>query len=266
MPLLRWPRPGRHLLESEHLSRARFDAAWEDRLAGRPEEVRVYLNVHRERHYELFNAAAWLLRGREKVAKVLEVGPSEYLGFHKALFPDIELASLDRPLTLCGFDEGTAKRLGADRHYNLDLNQFAPAPDWGEPPMGRFDLVVCTEVIEHLVVNPAEFLESLLGLLERNGRLYLTTPNFLREENLRKIARGENPQPAYPRRGENQDAHHHFHEFTMAELLAAVQDAGGRVEHHYFSACWDTPEVRAGPVERRGNLVVVAARRDAPQA
>lgn len=259
-------KPATHVLERGHLDRARYDALWEERFAHRPQEVRVYLNVHRERYFELFNALAHLLRGREHGAQVLEVGVSEYMSLYKGLFPTIRLASLDRPLTLSGVDPELARTMGAERHYNVDLNQQGLSPDIGEPSLGRFDVIVCSEVIEHLVLNPVEFLQGLMSLLQPQGLLYLTTPNFLRAENLLKIERGENPQPPFPRRGENWDAHHHFHEFTMSELLQCIEQAGGRVVHRYFSACWDGPEVRDGPVERRANIVVVAGREEAPPA
>ena len=40
----------------------------------------------------------------------------------------------------------------------------------------QFDVITCSEVIEH-VANQRSFLECLAGLLKKNGRLVLTTPN-----------------------------------------------------------------------------------------
>lgn len=254
-----------HVLEREHLLRAEYETLWRRKFADRPANSLEYLQAHRERYYELFNSLNYLLRGRPRDADVLEVGVSEYLSLYKSFFPDIRLATLDRPLTDNGADEGWSKQIGnVDRHYNANLNAEALSPAWGNPPLGQFDLIVCTEVIEHLVVNPVEFLEGLIGLLKARGLLYLTTPNFFRFDNLEKIDRRENPLAVYPRRGGNWDAHHHFREFSMDELVRFAEEAGGKIFMQYFSACWDGPAVRRGTPSRRSNLVLVIGPRDPP--
>jgi hypothetical protein len=152
--------------------------------------------------------------------------------------------------------------LKPDRHYEVDLNETRLNAAYGDPPIGTADLVLCTEVLEHLVVNAPEFLGDLLRLLRDDGHLYLTTPNFFSHHRLEQIRRRENPQDLFPPRGANWDAHFHFREYCMTELLDFVTRAGGRVEAAYFSDCWDGPEVReqhlAHHPERRSNIVVVA--------
>ena len=248
-----------HALERPHLPRAEFDAIWQEAFGSRTDAARAYFDLHRQRHYELFNAVVHFF-GRDPAIDVLEIGPSEYALFYKRLFPKIRFATLDRPLSMHGADAAWSRRVAnADRHYNANLDHDVLSPGWGEPALGTFDLVVCTEVIEHLVLHPSDLLEALLSLLKPGGLLYLTTPNFLRDENLARIARHENPQAVYPRRGQNWDAHHHFREMTMAELHAFTEAAGGRVTTSYFSACWDPqPPAR---VEGRGNLVAVITRK-----
>ena len=54
---------------------------------------------------------------------------------------------------------------------NLD-NPFSLADVGGEP----FDVVTCVEVIEH-VENPSALLRSLKGLVGRDGRVIVSTPN-----------------------------------------------------------------------------------------
>jgi hypothetical protein len=120
---------------------------------------------------------------------------------------------------------------------------------------------MCTEVLEHLVVNPVEFLGSLINLLAAGGFLYLTTPNFFRLENLEKINCRINPQVVFPKRGENFDAHHHYREYDMEELVRFVGEAGGKVVARYFSGCWDEDALLSGILkehpERKANLVLV---------
>lgn len=252
--------PAPHELELAHLARAEYDALWQETFGHRTGPERNYFETHRERYYELFNSLVRYFPDRGAAIGVLEAGVSEYASFYKRLYPDMRLVTLDRPVADQGADANWSRTLArAERHYNVNLNTETIGPNWGEPPMGRFDLVVCTEVIEHLILHPVELLEQLLSLLRPEGLLYLTTPNFFRSENLAKIARRENPQAIYPRRGQNWDAHHHFREMTMQELLEFTRDAGGRVVASYYSACWDGEAVRSGPVEERSNLVLVAA-------
>jgi len=252
--------PEPHFLEREHLPRTDYETVWQARYATSEGERRQYLEAHRERYFELLNTLAWYLRDREPGTRVLEVGVSEYVALYKHYFPGIRLFTLDRPLEHHGVDPDWCRQAArAEAHYALDLNAQFPSPDWGEPPLGRFDFVIFTEVIEHLVVNPVELLESLLALLAPQGLLYLTTPNFFRFESLEKFSRRENPQAVYPRRGQNWDAHHHFREYCLSELQQFVAEAGGRILTHYYSACWDGPAIRAADPSLRSNIVLVIA-------
>jgi SAM-dependent methyltransferase len=254
------PGPGdRSFPDQEYLDPARYGEKWQEWFGHRSEG---YFAMHRRRYYELFNALACFYREMKQDARVLELGVSEFLLFYKLFFPGIRLVTADRPLAQHGFAASFClEKGGAERHYEIDLNREELTPAFGSPPLGRFDYVVCTEVLEHLIVNPVEFLKSLLSLLSPGGRLYLTTPNFFRHENLEKISRGVNPLMIYPPRGGNMDAHHHFREFAMAELLAFAVEAGGKAIFHCHSGCWD-PEEPGAPgfiaqPERRSNLVLV---------
>jgi 2-polyprenyl-6-hydroxyphenyl methylase/3-demethylubiquinone-9 3-methyltransferase len=55
---------------------------------------------------------------------------------------------------------------------------------------GRFDLITCMEVIEH-VADPASFVKALAGRLAPNGLLVMSTPNATAWSRLMMIAIGE---------------------------------------------------------------------------
>jgi 2-polyprenyl-3-methyl-5-hydroxy-6-metoxy-1,4-benzoquinol methylase len=60
-----------------------------------------------------------------------------------------------------------------------------------EPPSnGEFDVILCSEVIEHLPVPGHVFLARLRKLLRPNGTLILTTPNLYRLRNVIFLATG----------------------------------------------------------------------------
>jgi len=97
-------------------------------------------------------------------------------------------------------------------------------------PDGRFDLVVCFEVIEHLD-DPMAGLDELARVLAPDGLLLVSSPN-----------RGVYP-PGNP---------HHRHEFTPAELEAAVRERLPNVRlvpqsDHLVSALFTEETVATGP-------------------
>ncbi len=250
------------------LSEAEYDRAWHALVDPMPPDQQSYFLYHKRRYYELFNSLAYYTRDLA-TPSVLEIGVSGFTRLYKQLLPHIELVTVDRPVEMHGARPVFARsEYGAARHYNLDLNRQPLDPHWGMPPLGQFDCVVFCEILEHLTIDPAQIIHELVGLLRSAGRLYLTTPNFFSIHHLLQIKRREHPQAAFARRGEDRDAITHFREYSMAELLAATEAAGGKVVHAEYSDCWEDETTRqaieATPT-LRSNLLIVACRADAPE-
>lgn len=237
-----------------------YDAVYQERFEDGKELVigqAEYGPQHRERFRELFNACAYLLADRP-APRMLEFGTSEFSAMYKRFCPDMVLDLSDRPVApgYIGFTEAVARRItDCNGYFPVDLTGGAAAVVHSAIPPQAYDLVVFTEVIEHLDVHPVELIEALLGLLKAEGWLYLTTPNFFRRENLARIARFENPQEVYPAGNGNWDGHHHHREYAAKELFRFVEQAGGRTAAFYFSACWDSDADL--PAHERANLVFV---------
>jgi len=248
------------------LARARYDALFTaifapDRslIIGQPE----YAVTHRERFFELMNAALVLTRGRP-APRVLEFGPSEFSAMYGRLVPDVELVIVDRPVPrdYIGFTEARClASLGCAAYAAVDLARPADM-ETGLGALGAFDLVVMTEVIEHLPVHPVDVLARAIRLLRPDGFLYLTTPNFFAQAPVEQLGRGENPCAVYPAGDGNWDAHHHYREYDAVELAGFIGEAGGRVDAFFFSGCCDPPGM-ARLAHRRGTLVFVVGRADA---
>jgi SAM-dependent methyltransferase len=227
-------------------------------ILARPELVigqAEYLPVHARRFHELFNAALILLEGKA-APRILEFGVSEISRLYLSLLPQASLVTADRPAApdYPGFRAETCLRVtGGDAHAEVDLERMLPDT---HPILaqGGFDLIVFTEVLEHLDTHPVPLLLSLGRLLAPDGYLYLTTPNFFRAENLAHLHRRENPAHVYPAGKGNWDAHHHHREYALGELLGFAEEAELRVAACYFSDCWDMQPV---PEAERSNLVVV---------
>jgi len=74
-----------------------------------------------------------------------------------------------------GLARGRADRFGV-RNHSVDAFQngaFLPGMD------GEFDLVVFTEIMEHITFNPVLFWRRIYQLLKVGGAIYITTPNAL---------------------------------------------------------------------------------------
>ena len=245
------------------LPRARYDALWTEIFeSGRPLVVgqAEYGATHRERFFELMNAALVLTRGCP-TPRLLEFGPSEFSAMYGRLIPDLELVVADRPVPpdYVGFTEARCRAsLGCADYAAVDLASTVDM-DAKLRTLGAFDLIVLAEVPEHLPVHPVDVLARVLRLLAPAGALYLTTPNFFAQAHIEQLARGENPCAVYPAGDGNWDAHHHYREYDAVELAAFVAAAGGCVGAFHFSGCWDAPGATL-PAHRRGNLVFVAGR------
>lgn len=101
------------------------------------------------------------------------------------------------------------------------------------PPCERpADVLICSEVVEHLFMDVSTVLERLRPLLRLGGRLLLTTPNIYRRRNLLRLMRGLNvceKHPSEARRvgGVPVDGRTHPREYTMFEIARAFETAPG---------------------------------------
>jgi 2-polyprenyl-3-methyl-5-hydroxy-6-metoxy-1,4-benzoquinol methylase len=211
------------------------------------------LQFHAERFHELACAVGNLLQDFIRGARILDFGFSVNSIVLRTLFPDARVAVADRPqvkIRSDRFDEIHAVDLLDDRLDEIDLER-------------RFDIIVFSEVIEHLQVHPGNVARFLLRHLTDNGCVVLTTPNLFARGKLRLIAQRKSPLAPYPPTyGQADSAHFHVREYGMGELLAMIEAAGGHVSAFFFSACWDRPETRdAIPPHELGNLFVVFQRK-----
>ncbi len=251
------------------INETNYNQLWQALVNTQPTKAHEYFFYHKTRYYELFCAMAHYLENLPSPT-VLEVGVSGFLPLYKEIFPEINLVTIDRPVELGGANSFYCiNECGAERHYNIDLSNNILTEQLGEPPLGKFDFVICTEIIEHLIVNPVEFIASLLSLLSSTGFLYMTTPNFFSYHNIQKLKKGENPQSIFPGIGMNRDHGHHFREYTMGEILNFTRNAKGRIVNASYSDCWDDnglAEFFSTHPEQKSNLIIVAASQEVDHA
>ena len=248
---------------------ARYEGAWSEVFIEREELVidqRSYGNIHKQRFWELVNAFSLLIDGKDAPG-ILEIGASEFSGIYSKLFPHIRLDILDRPYdaNYIGFTEAVCRRIADFEAFHAvdlaDYRMLVPALE----RLRQYDLILLTEVLEHLPIHPLDLLPSLIQRLTVTGAIYLTTPNCFAYHKLRQVESRWNPQTVYPRQDGNWDAHHHYREYSAKELFKFITEAGGRVAAFYFSDCWNEDKEIADHLhqqpDERGNLVFVVRRK-----
>lgn len=94
-----------------------------------------------------------------------------------------------------------------------------------------FDLIIVSEVIEHLF-NPKNLLLEVKRVLKDNGRVILTTPNFLYWGNRIKYLFGNFK---YEKSGVFDESHVHF--YTYTSLKAELQESGFKIirKNHVYA-------------------------------
>ena len=108
---------------------------------------------------------------------------------------------------------------------NIELDDFSD--------LGQFDLVIITEVLEHLNFHPRETLKKIRSLLCPDGRLILTTPDSSEWGVVTKYysSLSEMPDPIPGRDWE--DAH--IWQYSESELRSVLEEAGFRIAELAYS-------------------------------
>lgn len=127
-----------------------------------------------------------------------------------------------------GAAEGTMERAFAESGvefvvWNLDEPPY-PLPD------DAYDVVVMTEVLEHLREYPARSLQEVRRILAPGGQLYLTTPNAAYLRNRLRLALGHSTATALPDWIGGLPHARHAREYTFAEVRELLEYAGLRVQ------------------------------------
>jgi 2-polyprenyl-3-methyl-5-hydroxy-6-metoxy-1,4-benzoquinol methylase len=140
--------------------------------------------------------------------------------FMKKLFPEAEVYCTDFVSSF--FAEKLAEVAGLNfKINNIELDPF--------PWDVRFDIIVFTEILEHLNFHPLSTLKKLHGLLKPDGVLYVSTPNAVYwgkcpfYNSYHDMPKADQPE-GVPIRDD------HIYQFNEAELMEIFTGAGFSVE------------------------------------
>jgi 2-polyprenyl-3-methyl-5-hydroxy-6-metoxy-1,4-benzoquinol methylase len=119
--------------------------------------------------------------------------------------------------------------------HDLSSSQPLPLPTEG------FDLIIFTEVLEHLNFNPLPLISEFNRILRTNGFIYVATPNLASIYNRLCLAKGKsfmNPVEHLrwnltPNSGMSVGLH--WREYTKNELIDIFAEYGFSLNHHYYT-------------------------------
>jgi 2-polyprenyl-3-methyl-5-hydroxy-6-metoxy-1,4-benzoquinol methylase len=103
---------------------------------------------------------------------------------------------------------------------------------------GGYDVVIATEVVEHLQRDFSEIAAFMLRCLAPQGVAIVTTPNAVSGMSLLYIFNGRNPYQRFLGYNANHGGHFHFREYSMAEMLEDVGKIGASPFLQIYSSCW----------------------------
>lgn len=179
----------------------------------RSQEERAYFLVHESRYKKILGEIREI---GEKKLKILDVGCYPY--------------HLGRALELMGHEvwgiASTHEPIANKKVsiINIETDPF-PYKD------NSFDLVLCSEVVEHLPHSPLPALAEMYRVTKPGGFLLVTTPNITRSINQGKMLLGRSPMydidALLANEGKGSNLYHrHNREYTLGELTRLVTHAG----------------------------------------
>lgn len=113
------------------------------------------------------------------------------------------------------------------RGMNLNLDQ--------EIYNKKFDLVLFSETLEHLRINPYFVLKNISKIVKKKGRLILTVPNNLKLSNRLRALFGksvlENVKNYIVKNNDNTNLYgYHWREYTLSEIEYLLVNVGFKIE------------------------------------
>jgi len=108
----------------------------------------------------------------------------------------------------------------------------------------KFQLVVFSEVMEHIPVSPTPIMREISRVTKKGGSLYLTTPNAVKLFYRLAFLRGKNPYPLFEEHLSFENAYiRHWREYTLPECIDFLEKNGFT---HYKSGYVDFQPAKPG--------------------
>jgi GT2 family glycosyltransferase/glycosyltransferase involved in cell wall biosynthesis/SAM-dependent methyltransferase len=212
-------------------------SAYLHRFAGSQENSKSYFKAHLDRYLTTLE----LLPSAAAGERLLELGAA----FHHLTpalvrwkgYGDIRCSDL------WGGDAQCQRRVvsgDGQEEFVFTVDNFDVQRSPWPYPDSTFDVVLCCEMLEHLVHDPMQVFSEVNRILKESGRLLLTTPNIASAKSVESVLRGDSPYVygKYELGGLATDRHNR--EYTPGEVARILQAAGFDVENLQTRNSWWT--------------------------
>ena len=146
--------------------------------------------------------------------KILDIGPSFQTEILRQTLSKVIIDTL-------GIEEERSKSHFQCKHFCFDLNDCQYRKKW--PKVGKYDLIIMAEIIEHLYTSPKLVLACIKTWLKKDGYLIIQTPNAVSLGKRIKMLIGKHP---YEMIRESRINPGHFREYTIKEILVITEKLG----------------------------------------
>ena len=149
-------------------------------------ESSSYAHTRQKRYWYTFKVIENLIIKNE-IESIIDIGPGDYhMGqIIKHFYPMIKYEGIEHPDAINNTISGDLYA-AEFKTYSVNL----------EEPENRlqvkFDLALSMDCIEHLYLNPAQYLYNIYNLLNEDGLLLITTDNVSRVANILSLFFGKN--------------------------------------------------------------------------
>jgi SAM-dependent methyltransferase len=139
---------------------------------------------------------------------LLDIGTTPFTFFLKQQYPHYQIATID----LTSFWQNHCRRQGIDFHPCDLASDNLPFAD------ESFDVVIFTEVLEHLAAAPVQVLKKIQRVLRIGGQLLFSVPNFASLRNRIALLSGRSPLELHGSQFKSIHGHGHLREYTFHEI------------------------------------------------
>ncbi len=204
------------------------------------EYVEQYLKFHLERFVETTHYLENIVNPDTKIIDV---------GTYGSLVPVLkDIFKISHVTCTAPFDESLPKseittlqdsKNGDQYVFQLDrfdIEEKFPYPD------EAFDVVIFTEVFEHLSVDPMHTLSEINRITKTDGWLVFSTPNCASTFSVIKILKGENPY-TYPIFTKKKSRDRHNREYVTREIKQLLHASGYKISFLTTKNIYNTSKV-----------------------
>jgi len=187
------------------------------------EYVNDYLNVHMNRFIETVSLLQTIIQSEMRIVDV---------GSYGSLVPalidifNVSNITLTEPLheNKPSSEDSFLKNARNGERYSFHVDRFDIE---GAFPFSdaSFDIVIFTEVLEHLSRDPSHTMSEINRITKLGGCIVLSTPNCASMRSVLRILRGGNPN-IYPIYQRKPSTDRHNHEYVPWEILELLKLSG----------------------------------------